>query len=1545
MIDQSASRSTNDNGNTGIRHLLIQGRYSKVDILFPLFDQMVQLTRIPTVITSIFAAYFGLSMLIFSFWPICGFWTRSSSDSLKYFTLIFWFIETPPTEMSLIIVFVILVVIFCAIFFWFLGLVLFYMRNLRFFTWGLYVSRFILECLTPILVCSSSACLGASVWMLIHEHSLYYWAFIVFSAIVFIGYMLIYSFGNAAIGRSSCLIISATSCFSQVIPICYISINSVANILAYIFDIFPLYTTCVFIVVHLALLVVLFSQIYYQLPFHHKYSNIYFATLISAQAANDIVVFILFVVNKPCSPLINLLILAFLVGFAIGNFFLFKRRYDKICHDLFFPPDENKKDSELMAYYEGLGLASSEKLSLTYLHVGVTQICPLFLNWSLVRFVSHNFTSNQALCSTIQVLSYFPTEFRQMNTLFSVVTTRTDLKFIDRFLIYQVYKIKTLRQSSTSSDANERLTKLRSLTEQCMSNVVAFWRSREPSISFFESLSKEEHRVNSLWLEAIRDYPNSAKLYEEYTTFLIECIADFHSAVLMKQKAELIEHGNNFAVDASFRSLVWSIPKYVKNGVLDIKGNLLDYHPSTASAQNSSDESEISAMATNIVESDATGEFEQRLARQLLSKSKLRLACDAALKERSHQSFAVLPGIATFCLIGGLAVFIALFVYVVTSFVSRKDSINYTNYISNAKFYFSLSNFLLLAKHFKDSGKFLAHDIMIAAVYEDTTDVRFIPNFDYPSEDSMVFSYYSRVEFDNLLTEVASQSSKSTANIYPLSSQLNNKVVNLSVMHNDKVIGMNEESFKNVYAYSCVLIAQLAQASSGANFYHNDNYGMLTLNEYSLEEYCNSLFQGFSNFTVNSGLLLSDTISILMIVCPIILFLISFCPYFACSLIFIHHVDKIASVFNGLEKKIKDEAIEPIRQDLSPTIYSISDPTVGVTENVWFNVANFFFSLISALLCFGLLKLADDTNQKIDKLNIWNYNAALRSSSSINIILQCLHVIFLNETNSSSFLTREDAIENALATVSILDDANNALLRGTEEVSSIYEFDDELDRLNFQESCTLDGPARGFHDSYRCGSSDKLLSTLKDIITPILNDPDKFGGLFEQLEPAHLCHILNNHLWRLYFDTGNRIAELATSNYDTLVELMILFLCLGIIISLLIFSAGFFLLSSMKMTYGAALSELKRIPPQLIVSDKDLKNILLNKTEEKNNTTSISRNILHNSTDAMLCVSLSGVVEMVNPAVNSTLGFTPEQVLGQPITSFFSESDSQKVLSQLSVIADSQNSAVYEDHMQCITDDRNLIPVYLTLLGMRRAEDSSIQSYVFILRNESDLIRQQRDAEEAKSKSENLLYHILPQSIVMRINCGEKDICFTVPNATISFLDVVKFSEFTKSLAPTEIMGTLSQLFMSFDKLIVKYPLITKIKLIGDIYMAAAGLFTDGSNPSEHANQTIRFCLSALAALDDVNVKLNSNLQIRIGVNSGGPVIAGVLGTDKPVFDIIGDPINVAARLQTTDIPCHIQIPQSTFDLLNPGEYNVEPRGEVFLKGKGQVMTYLIISE
>ena len=170
-------------------------------------------------------------------------------------------------------------------------------------------------------------------------------------------------------------------------------------------------------------------------------------------------------------------------------------------------------------------------------------------------------------------------------------------------------------------------------------------------------------------------------------------------------------------------------------------------------------------------------------------------------------------------------------------------------------------------------------------------------------------------------------------------------------------------------------------------------------------------------------------------------------------------------------------------------------------------------------------------------------------------------------------------------------------------------------------------------------------------------------------------------------------------------------------------------------------------------------------------------------------------------------------------------------------------------------------------------------------------IKQKNAVEEAKKQSEQLLLQILPKDIIMRLNRGDTNISFTVQSSTIAFIDIEKFSNYSASLSASEIMQNLGLVFTAYDQLLAKYSLIIKIKLIGDDYMLDAGLFNPDVEPSKHATQVISFTLECLDAIEDLNEQMNSLLQVRIGVNSGGPLIAGVLGSDKPLFDIFGDPI------------------------------------------------------
>lgn len=152
------------------------------------------------------------------------------------------------------------------------------------------------------------------------------------------------------------------------------------------------------------------------------------------------------------------------------------------------------------------------------------------------------------------------------------------------------------------------------------------------------------------------------------------------------------------------------------------------------------------------------------------------------------------------------------------------------------------------------------------------------------------------------------------------------------------------------------------------------------------------------------------------------------------------------------------------------------------------------------------------------------------------------------------------------------------------------------------------------------------------------------------------------------------------------------------------------------------------------------------------------------------------IIEIVNLAITQSFGYTPEQLLGQTFTIILSEGQKEEISHQLTLMRLGQITDQYEGHTVCITDSNDEIPCTITILGMRRSANEELNNYVIVLRDETLLLKQQHEAEEAKAKSEELLYQILPRDIVIRLSSGEKDVTFTIQSATIMFIDIVKFS-------------------------------------------------------------------------------------------------------------------------------------------------------------------------
>ncbi|EAX93151.1 Adenylate and Guanylate cyclase catalytic domain containing protein [Trichomonas vaginalis G3] len=230
---------------------------------------------------------------------------------------------------------------------------------------------------------------------------------------------------------------------------------------------------------------------------------------------------------------------------------------------------------------------------------------------------------------------------------------------------------------------------------------------------------------------------------------------------------------------------------------------------------------------------------------------------------------------------------------------------------------------------------------------------------------------------------------------------------------------------------------------------------------------------------------------------------------------------------------------------------------------------------------------------------------------------------------------------------------------------------------------------------------------------------------------------------------------------------------------------------------------------------------------------------------------------------------------------------------------------------------------------------------VFTTQNVTQNFMYNKLIAEERAKSDTLLASILPASLVPRVQRGEKNISFAVPSASVVFIDIVEFTPWCGSNDAKTVMGTLNIIFQYFDAIVNSQQVMQRMKCIGDCYMAAGGIFAEVSNAVQNAKEAVDFGLQALDAVERVDKEQNQKLRIRVGVNVGGPLVAGVLGTEKPTFEIFGPVIVMAQQMEHNGVPMKVHISRAVYELIYGGQYKIEERGEIQIK-QGRVVTYLV---
>jgi len=330
--------------------------------------------------------------------------------------------------------------------------------------------------------------------------------------------------------------------------------------------------------------------------------------------------------------------------------------------------------------------------------------------------------------------------------------------------------------------------------------------------------------------------------------------------------------------------------------------------------------------------------------------------------------------------------------------------------------------------------------------------------------------------------------------------------------------------------------------------------------------------------------------------------------------------------------------------------------------------------------------------------------------------------------------------------------------------------------------------------------------------------------------------------------------------------------------------------------------------------------------------------IVENAMEGIFQSTPSGGYLSANPALAKLYGYDSPEELMSEIKNIAQQLyvDPERRLEFVAAM-DAENAVSGFESMVCRKDGRRI----WVSENVRAVRDSTGE-LLYYEGTVSD-ITERKLAQEAlkvqQEQSEKLLLNILPKPIAERLKAEQSTIADSFAQVSVLFADIVGFTELSARMSPTELVKRLNVIFSHFDQLAEKYG-VEKIKTIGDAYMVVGGLPT----PTQyHAEAIAQMALGMQAKIAKLCAETGEKLAIRVGINSG-PVVAGVIGVSKFTYDLWGDTVNVAARMEATGFAGRIQVTDVTYELLKD-KYLFERRGVIPVKGKGNMMTYWLLQK
>lgn len=1303
-----------------------------------------------------------------------------------------------------------------------------------------------------------------------------------------------------------------------------------------------------------------------------------------------------------CSPIVALII-AIIILYPILKRRRDKIK-SQLFYATAFPHLKDGPDSQddCIHYLKTLDIRSKRKAYL-YLQVGIEEGADLFLDGSLPTLILNRYSDDPEIIIFITwLISFFPPETMGMfKNLIFMASKFQHLSLVNRAMFYQLHRLFLFRTSVSSKEAHYDLIKIERITDRCISSFCRVWthlsRNNDITPRIYHQLARLQHSAEASWAEILDKYPNDPRFAALYSKYLLEGKCQFRDAIRYHQKTEALELGHKMQADRMFHRFVQMFPFYLKKEIIDTQGRILK----KLSNQEQQNPRELSSLGDG-TEIEDSANIDDIKAEQFLPRFQLRLAYGKVIKKMQAKITLQILFSSVFSLLLLIIYSIIISLYLHNLFNERESQFKYWHSINDitgihevlmplvtwvwaeqvytpfneteknsilGPLLTSRDNFLntqvshdqniynlsLMGLMYIDNfSQLLYQSQSNTDMYQDLVELTSDPMIiigTCNADDNVVYINNQTSPIDFLWrsfffkSSMLSIDSSDVREHWETSNTLCETYIKGFILSGiAKLMAMNASK---TFAYEY----ELLRKCNVSHFLMDDNKE-LQANLTISPESCNiqrsplgrpvnepKVKYGESDLTNNS---ISD-------------FFITFTPFFVLFMT-IPVVFYLASGQLIEKHESTDYLLSFSKEDCKAAASLFGSSSLTTKEKSSLSQKELqsreppiFLPkiLISFLVLVLLLAQLISSRIYISQFDALFQHYTLYSSlkntlfdASANTLLYIfLHQVHKDNAFSLNFLNQSHVFDDLLFHMSTISMIQSMLSYGYSSIPSVYSSRYKFNDILFKEKCEASGDIISM---YQCLSFDRVLAYFIDSIKSVIISVDTYQIISKEM------YIFNELLYsRLALGFKELLVEYEEQfEYEVAYFRRAMWAMFVVIIILILLSFSFetFYNFQLKRELEAFKTIILRIDPLSFVSNSKTSKLLFGKKRfNEKKLISTSHSVYTESKDAIFSLSQDGVIESVNPAASRLFRYTPEQLLGQNINLLIKPEvkHNNQFFHTMQLMKSGQCKLVQHSDFIASRDDNSMMLVNITLIGFS-SNDRFADSFALCCRDQTEEEALKNRVEKTGKEAHELLLEFIPAPMLEKLQAEKPEYSFSVPSCTIILIDISQVSLYLELITPPTLLANMRKIYASFDKILKMFPSITKIKVMNDMYLAVGGLFSTDNQSSYYATDCIHFGLKILDTIEELNIQMNMNLQIGIGIHTGGPVVAGVMGQDHQLFDIVGAPLYICQQLQEHCLPGYINISNNTYQLVSNGRFRIDPHEELELSGIGRQMTYTV---